>query len=182
MPDGRTHHEIWKVGWIGAAPAALAVGAGAYLYSGYIEDLFALGGGMLAGYLLGKYISPDLDLIGVTTDESRLMEDFKIVGVVVVMIYFPYAYLMRFVGLGKHGHRNFFSHFPFVSTAIRLLWLLILPLVLLYWLAGYTLGFYALQTLLGVFLGLGIADSYHAVADAFTSSIHKIFHVRQVSE
>lgn len=120
--------------------------------------------GWVTGYWIGKYITPDFDLIGLSWSEGELMRDFKIFGVVIVMWFMPYAYIMRFVGLGRKGHRNFFSHFPLIGSLIRLFWLVSpaaaawiyfdLPL---YPEMGYAL--------VGVYLGLSLADGLHFIGD-----------------
>jgi hypothetical protein len=110
------------------------------------------------------YIDPDLDLIGITNAESRMMKHFKLFGAMMVAYWLPYAYVMRFVGLGRKGHRNFFSHFPGISTAIRLGWILVIPIGLtIYY--NFTPPYHAILGLVGVWAGLTFADTLHYIMD-----------------
>lgn len=156
MPNGETHYRIWKT----AAPVAVFYSAA----FGLATASWEFGLITFAGYLLGRYISPDLDLIGINNDESRMMEELGPVGVVGVMLFFPYAYMMRFLGIGRRGHRNFFSHFPYISTTIRILWLLLIPGLLLW--KFYPIIFLWAPTIVGgLVAGLGFADFLHWLAD-----------------
>lgn len=101
-----------------------AIGGGLFGYlTGNVLFGAVFGASSMFGYVMGYFITPDLDQVGMTSDEGRLMEAFGILGVLIVMIFLPYAFIMRFVGFGKKGHRNFFSHTPWISTLIRLVWL-----------------------------------------------------------
>lgn len=160
MPGGDVHLSLWKKG----IPLS-AIGSGLLLAAS--QDPY-MAGAAAAGYLLGRYISPDLDLIGLSSDEGRMMQELKVFGLFVVMWFMPYAYIMRFVGIGRKGHRNFFSHFPFISTFIRLAWLLG-PFIaaVYYWEPGLVQAnidwLYSLS--LGIFLGHSLSDLIHYLAD-----------------
>jgi uncharacterized metal-binding protein len=156
VPDGKTHFKIWKR-W---RPIPLAA---ALILLVVFQD-YALATGLVVGYALGRYVDPDLDQIGITNAEARTMQDFKILGAVVVAIWLPYAYVMRFVGIGRRGHRNFFSHFPGVGTAIRLAYMLALP-ALVIWYYGLPVGGFVWIALAGVLIGLTWADALHWFAD-----------------
>jgi hypothetical protein len=119
--------------------------------------------GSFIGYYFGRYIDPDLDLISTSASESRLMEDFGIFGSIIVGYFVIYAYLMRFVGIGKKGHRNFYSHFPGVSTIIRLIWLLAPPTLVSWWFMDIPTELWVLYA--GLFCGLLLADCIHFILD-----------------
>lgn len=157
MPDGATHYRIWK----DRIPLAVVVGTTV----GILDKDPLVAVGFISGYLMGRYVDPDADLIGVTSSEGRLMRELKIFGVLLTMWLFPYAYLMRFVGLnGRKGHRNFFSHFPIVGTLIRYIWIFGLPMFLYWWyIADFPIWFPAV--VLSSFSGLCLADIFHWVAD-----------------
>jgi len=93
-----------------------------------------------------------------------MMRELKIVGAVLVAWFVIYAWVMRFVGFGRKGHRNFFSHFPFVSTAIRIVWLLFIPAVSV-WYFNVAVHPLVFTGLVGAFFGLSLADTLHFVGD-----------------
>jgi uncharacterized metal-binding protein len=156
MPSGKVHNQIWKKNyWIAVLFSALCL----VVLNDAVLPVF-----VLVGYFLGRYLSPDLDLIGINSDEGRMMRELKIIGVFLVMYFFLYAYLMRFVGIGRKGHRNFFSHFPGISTAIRLGWVVI-PVAILLTHFGVHIPTISYTIVLGIFAGLTIADGLHYLAD-----------------
>ena len=111
----------------------------------------------LAGYLLGAICDPDLDQIGLSGAEGRAMRKFGILGVMWVMYWFPYGYVMP--------HRSFISHFPFVSTLLRLGYLFFIPAILaLYfqWTVDWKL---MGELFMWLLCGLGIADTLHYLLD-----------------
>jgi len=158
MPSGRKHLEIWGRWW-----AALLI---CTLLTMLLSKNMLIGAAMIMGYFLGRYISPDLDLIGITSDEGRMMRELKVLGLLISMWFMPYAYIMRFVGIGKRGHRNFFSHYPVISTFIRFLWLFA-PLVvgITYWKPELFYDQYLQVVTVGLFFGLTYADTIHYLAD-----------------
>lgn len=157
MPGGKVHYDLWKT----FLPlAALTGAASAALVDFYTGVIFVI------AYWLGRYIDPDLDLIGITNAESRMMRELKIFGVALVMWFVPYAYFMRFVGIGRKGHRNFFSHFPGVSTIIRVAWMLWLPLLILWWYYPIERSVLLRDGLAALIVGLTFADLIHYLADA----------------
>lgn len=164
MPDGDRHHEIWRKDWFVIIPPIGML----IIYGVACPWLFLAIPFVPIGYFLGQYLSPDLDLVGINQDEGRAMKDFKIIGALFVAWSTVYGYLMRFIGIGRKGHRNFFSHFPIVSTALRMLWFFGVPLFLIWWflpvptlVANFVVGI----PTLGVFLGLSPSDFLHWFAD-----------------
>lgn len=165
MPNGEVHYKIWKRSWF------VAIIMTAVLFLAY-SDYWVVAAFVPIGYLLGRWISPDLDLVGINSDESRMMDDFKIFGAFMVAYWFPYAYLMRFVGLGRKGHRNFFSHFPVVGSSIRFVYLLF-PFVIIFYYFSIPINPWFIPTLLGALIGLSIADTLHWAADTLESKSKK---------
>lgn len=162
MPSGKTHFNIWKMGWSLCLPLTITLALATSDW--YMLALFPL------GYLMGRWIDPDLDLVGMSNAESRMMADFKIVGALITGWFVPYAYLMRFVGTDKRkGHRNFFSHFPGVSTIIRLAWLLWPTYLGVWYQYGVTI---PLDKTIIVFAGLTLADTLHYGADVLIGDNH----------
>ena len=169
MPAGHVHYKQWKR-TVGMSPLLAAiVFAGAY-NTGVVNPISVTLGTMV-GSFLGRWIDPDLDLIGITNAESRMMRDLKLMGAFLTAWWIPYSYLMRFIGIGKKGHRNVFSHFPGISTAIRVAWLLAFPPIsgAIYWL--HTVSdlsrFYPYggAFILGLTIGLTFTDTVHYIAD-----------------
>lgn len=171
MADGRTHNAmlhnmtflvyvtapLWlflgsRLGWVYVTTAAIAT---------------------LAGYRLALYVSPDLDLLGLSVSEGLLLRRYGILGLLVVMWFMPYAYVMRFVGFGRKGHRNFFSHFPGVGTLIRHRWLFLPADVVLLWSGSADLQTVYLAIMVGLLLGGTIADTIHYIADFYPRRIWK---------
>lgn len=161
MPNGKVHYKIWKRSWFLAITMAIILLVAASQY--WLAAAF-----IPVGYFMGRYFSPDLDLVGINSDESRMMDDFKIFGAFMVAYWFPYAYLMRFIGIGRKGHRNFFSHFPVVSTIIRFLYLAIPVILAFYYFDLPVRPEYAL-IVTGVLVGMSIADTLHWAADMLES-------------
>ena len=147
MPDGITHHFFWKLGWGCTIPASFA-----------IMPLLGLPGGIgaILGYSLGAFIDPDLDQIGTTAAEGRIVNALPIVGS------FIYGYTSIYGSLFRKHHRSFWTHFPVVSTAIRCMWFF-------WWIYFVVPESYdwMFQLGWGAFIGLCIADTIHWVLDMF---------------
>jgi uncharacterized metal-binding protein len=156
MPSGKTHYSNYKKAAVLVPPLALL----ALASTG--DAWTALG--VPVGYFLGRWIDPDLDQVSITDCEGRMMRDLKLAGAIFVAWWLPYAYLMRFVGIGRKGHRNFFSHFPGVGTALRLLWLFAAPIAAIWW-YDWSLTWEQWGVLFGVWIGLTFSDTIHYLAD-----------------
>ena len=155
MPSGRTHRRLWKNNlWLAFAVSALVLvydNQGAWLVVAFTIPL---------GYLLGYLVDPDLDLM--TNTEAKKRWKKTIILYPIALWWTLYALVAkRFLG----GHRSFWTHFPVVSTSLRFLWLL-LPFIIVGYIAGTTplTGLY-MAMLIGVLLGLSVADTVHFVAD-----------------
>ena len=154
MPSGKVHHRIWRKAW----PLAVGVSAGV-LTAGYpLTAAFALG-----GYLAGAIVEPDLDQVGITSSEGYVLKHLGCFGALWVAYWLPYGKIMP--------HRSFLSHFPGVSTLLRLVYLLA-P-------AAYVVNRYALyrpwmaQALVGVWIGLTVSDTLHFVADVVSKEVRR---------
>jgi uncharacterized metal-binding protein len=128
--------------------------------SGFYELIF-INLGLLFGYVvLGSYIDPDLDQVGITSAEGRMMKDFKLLGTLMVAYWVPYGWLMK--------HRGALSHSIILSTAIRFAYMLLPVIVLVLvldlpkhlWYNDIVLGLVE-----GMFIGLCVADALHIIAD-----------------
>lgn len=164
MASGKVHYQHWKKGSIPTAATAVVTGISLVYFGQDVFFVFLLTLSWLFGYFLGKFITPDLDLIGVTWSEWAAMRELKFLGLLILVWFTPYAYGMRFVGLGKKGHRNFFSHSPIISTAIRLFWLLV-PAVVAWYYWRFTIYLFMWYIIGGLFIGLAISDIIHLFGD-----------------
>lgn len=72
------------------------------------------------GTVSGIFLTPDLDQESINGSEWAIIRHTFGLGFLWVMFWYPYAVAFK--------HRSFYSHFPVVSTLIRVLYLLI-PLV-----------------------------------------------------
>lgn len=161
MPSGRIHNIATicltalslSAGAISRQPAWFAISSGAFM---------------------GLFLSPDLDVDrgnisgkNIRTLTGRRSKARRFTGGLLAwswhLIWKPYALIFR--------HRSFFSHFPVISTVIRLVYLAIwsfIPVLALamYWPAAIE-WLYGLVVLCGVyaFIGLCAADGLHWMMD-----------------
>jgi len=151
LPAGVVHFQYYKKFFL----LAFGIGCGLMVYN------FFIGLGFLIGYfVIGRYCSPDNDLIGMNLDDGRLMRELKIFGAIIVMWMTLYAYIGQIFG----GHRSKFSHSYFFSTAIRIIWIFGIPLFIWYW--NYLpITNEILFTFLGIFLGNSMSDGIHIYLD-----------------
>lgn len=149
MPSGRTHT---------LASTVLAAGLSTtYVYWGE-QSLWA---GL--GCALGSVIGPDLDV------DNGSMSMYIVrnllgrpAGFVWRWFWYPYAKIMP--------HRSFFSHFPVVSTSLRLIYLLLLPALAAWWF-GWGIEYHS--WMLPVFVGLCVSDTAHAIMDAISTLVKR---------
>lgn len=153
MPDGKTHYKYYsRVGY----PLLLAID----LPLMFLNWKVAIGD--LLGYFLHLFVDPDLDQIGISRAEGRLMQTLGFFAAPWIMYWVPYALLFP--------HRGFGSHSPIISTLIRLGYLLITPTILIYssgnpWWEEWWMTFLKSEVLLGIFIGLSRADFIHIWLD-----------------
>ena len=116
---------------------------------------FGFGICFILGYLLGYVIDPDLDIVTRSDVETRMIKKFKVLGWVYVGYWWVYAKIFP--------HRSFLSHFPGVSTAIRLVyafwWFFVLLVYFDLW--SNTVLLY----IIWVWIGLTVADGLHWFLD-----------------
>lgn len=154
MSSGKTHNTM------------SIIGAGFSMVSGSIilSPMEALP--MAAGCLMGILLTPDLDQETKNRVENKLIKSrifpIRIIGYLYIWYFLPYALWLP--------HRSFWSHFPIVSTALRLLYLV--PLMLIFALALYYAGVeiitflqYNQRTVILFVLGLVLSDTLHWVMD-----------------
>jgi uncharacterized metal-binding protein len=157
MPSGIVHHKVWKICWIFALPGSICLGI--------VKDPIS-GVAFGSGYLFGNFCDPDWDEMSATGSEGRMVK-IPILGWILYGISSVYGAIFR------RYHRSFFTHFPFVSTAIRLLFVFFWIPILYYfkvikwqdWQGIFYLWFW---------IGLSCADTLHWGADMLVSDVKKI--------
>lgn len=148
MADGAVH----LMGDIAGATVVTVASVGASVVYGPLVLFTA------AGALLGIVVDSDLDHHAITKSERLMFILARRVGAgwlgwVWMLYWWPYMRLMP--------HRSFWSHFPFVATAIRLAY--VSPLLCWLWpvVAAYpVIVFY-------VWLGMSCIDVVHATLDGW---------------
>lgn len=149
MPDGETHYAYFKRGYLVAIPASVLL---------CLWDL-KFGAGCLVGYTLHRYCDPDWDLMGSSASEGRLVNELPVLGHLIYGMSSAYGATFR------RYHRRWITHFPGVSTAIRLVWVFFIPFVLL---DGFGINFIGggwQMFWLGLWFGMSCADSIHWYLD-----------------
>ena len=145
MSDGARHYELWRRGWRYALPLSVLV----YVVS---ENVFCFLG-TLAGYWLGRYLDPDLDQVGTTASEGRMINELPILGHIL------YGYWSIYGAVFRKHHRSFWTHAPVVSTFFRFIYQFWGLFLIMYLKGGNFTLIYKL--LWGAFFGLCYADFLH---------------------
>jgi uncharacterized metal-binding protein len=162
LAKGEHHYIAWKFVWIFVIPISILSGIGIYywesnVYYGIIFTAF-----ILIGFFLGRWISPDWDQISTTSDEARMVKEIPVLGIVL------YAFSSVYGAIFRSMHRSWITHFPGLSTILRLLFLF-------WWvIALYVIGIIEYQDwqwylYMGVFCGLTISDLLHTFLDVLSS-------------
>jgi uncharacterized metal-binding protein len=126
------------------------------------------------GCMAGMILTPDLDINHPMIAESNIRRMTGGAGTFLAgfwyVYWFPYSRLI--------GHRSWVSHFPIVSTFIRLFYLLLLPGIVLYLLTGnvepIARGVYSPDFWWFVG-GLGLSDTVHFLMDITVTAIKRMW-------
>lgn len=146
MPSGKVHYSYWRKFRVLAILCAVSLA----FWSGWASL------GVLIGYLLARYITPDLDHRNMTSDEYRTMRELKLIGVLLVAYWMPYGYIFP--------HRHPLTHWPGISTVIRMVYLFF-PMWVILGKFGILFEGNNILLFLGIFIGLAIADIVHFILD-----------------
>jgi hypothetical protein len=149
MPDGATHYWYFKRGFLIEIPLSLTLC--------YFDWKF--GAGNLVGYSLGRWIDPDWDIMGTNNAEGRVVNEIPILG------HFLYGISSTYGSLFRRHHRSFLTHFPLVSTLIRLIFVFIFPLVIFDSWKINLIGDGWHMFWIGILAGLSQADGIHWYLD-----------------
>jgi len=114
--------------------------------------------GTIIGYGMGRYIGPDWDIVGINTNEGKIINELKFFG------YFLYGISSIYGAIFRKFHRSAITHFPILSTSIRLLFV--------FWWIGFLYYFNIIQFDwwqfwfgLGILFGLSESDLNHWLCD-----------------
>jgi len=177
LAPGEIHYLWYKRSIIISVPLSVLYTIILVPYSAIINPYLFLAF-YLINYGLGSIVEPDLDQMGLTSSEGRMLRGskhvskiFGFLGAFWVMWWFLYAYVISLVG----GHRSKYSHSLFLSTAIRMIWfnipiILIMFLIKQYygwddWYNQFYLDVWLYPYLLGQFLAWSLSDSCHLLLD-----------------
>jgi len=108
------------------------------------------------GCLAGIVLTPDLDQEGISHSEWNIIKKTYGLGFLWLLFWYPYALAMP--------HRCFLSHFPVISTILRLAYLLTIPFLLLAINDSATIKT-ILEFLPWFFFGLCVSDTLHYIMD-----------------
>ena len=127
------------------------------MYIGISDPLAGLS--HFIGYSLHRYVENDWDCVIMTASESRAVNELKIFGYPIFGISSIYGAVFR------KKHRSFLTHFPVVSTLIRLFFLLGWWLLPLYFYGKIIYEPWHLKVFVYGLWGLSQADMIHWMAD-----------------
>lgn len=149
MPDGATHYRYYKKGYPIMLPLSIIL---------TLID-WKMGVGLVVGYSIHRYCDNDWDIMGTNNAEGRAVNELPILG------HFIYGISSTYGSIFRRHHRSFITHFPFVSTVIRLIFVLS-PIFIIGDYSGVNFigdGWYKFWVCLWV--GLSIADTIHWYLD-----------------
>jgi hypothetical protein len=149
LPDGVTHYKYFKKGYLAEIPLTLLL----------IAYDWKLALGNIVGYSLGRWIDPDWDIMGTNNAEGRMVNEIPIMG------HFLYGVSSAYGSFWRKAHRSFWTHFPFISTAIRLIYVFLVPFILFDYYKINLIGNGWHMFHVGVWIGLSQADGIHYFLD-----------------
>lgn len=115
--------------------------------------------GYFVGYSFHRWCDNDLDLMGVSGAEGRMVNELPLIGHLMFGASSAYGSLFR------KKHRSFWTHFPVVSTLIRLVFFFTVPFIFLDSWGINLIGGGWVWFWLGFFAGLSHADGVHYTLD-----------------
>ncbi len=160
MPNGIIHEQLRKRGRIVFYPFSIIIPyfISPIEFKNYGE--FIIGIGIVIGYELGTFVTPDWDISGTTADEGRVLNKIPVLG------YFIFGISSFYGGIFRRWHRKPITHFPFLSTSIRY-FLLFGWLFIYIYNSAYDMA-WLIFLLIGMFIGTSFSDGVHWWADVKT--------------
>ena len=144
MPNGVVHYQYYKRGFWVEIPLSLSLA--------FVD--FQFGAGNLIGYFCGRWIDNDWDILGANNAEGRMINELPIIG------HFLFGISSTYGSIFRRHHRSFITHFPFVSTAIRWWFVMLIPYLITERL-GWCFFCGVERFWIGTWVGLSQADAIH---------------------
>jgi len=145
LPSGEVHYQAYLKGFYVTIPSSVLVS--------FVD--WKVGAGTLVGYWFHRYCDNDLDQMGVNSAEGRQVNELPIIGI----LFFGFSSM--YGAVFRRYHRHWITHFPIISTLIRIIFLFWCPFLIL---DGYGVNFIGngwWKFWLGFWSGLSIADGIH---------------------
>ena len=155
MPSGIVHYKFFKAGYLIEFPEVI--------YLSILNPIVGIS--HFIGYSFGRWCDPDWDLLAVNNAEIRVIHELKIFG------YPLYGISSIYGAIFRGHHRSIQTHFPVISTLIRLLFIF-WWLPILYYFGYIHYSFWQLEIFIGFLWGLSQADLTHFIADHLWSESH----------
>lgn len=127
------------------------------LFLAFVDFQFSLGN--LAGYSCGRWIDPDWDIFGSNNAEGRMVNEIPILG------HFLYGVSSTYGSIFRRMHRSTITHFPGISTLIRLVFVFLFPFILGDYIGINFIGNGWWKFWMGFWAGLSQADGIHWFLD-----------------
>ena len=123
------------------------------------------GTGYLVGYTLHRWIDNDWDLMSANSAEGRMVNEVPLLG------HFLYGVSSTYGSIFRRHHRSWITHWPIISTLVRLIFVFWLPFVLgdLYGINFIGDGW--IWFWLSILAGLSHADTIHLYHDMRSTRI-----------
>lgn len=151
MPSGQVHYSYYKKGILPIGAISL-LGAISHPYASI---------GLISGYIFHRYCDPDWDIMSANSAEGRMVNELPIIG------HFLFGISSTYGSMFRRHHRSFITHFPFLSTAIRMGFV---GLPVFFVLKSFDFDFmqnWFIIIVIFFWIGLSIADAIHYVLDVF---------------
>jgi hypothetical protein len=149
LPSGNVHYKFYKFGFLTSIPSSLYM---------LVNISPSIAFGNIMGYWFHRYCDNDWDIVGINHSEGRAIRELKVIGWLI------YGVSSMYGAIFMDNHRSFLTHFPLVSTLLRLIFLF-WWIPVLWFFNKITIEFWEVQFAVGFLLGLSQADTYHYFAD-----------------
>ena len=157
MPDGITHERFRRQGRIIVFPVSifLPIVLSPIPMKSYGEILVGIG--IFVGYEMGRYVTPDWDIMGTTSSEGWMVNEIPFLG------HFLFGLSSAYGSIFRRHHRSTITHFPLISTSIRyviIFWWI--------WLEIYRSSLdwaWLIFIFIGALIGTSISDGIHWYLD-----------------
>ena len=138
MADGLTHIKYLRMGWYVIIPLGIILWGFVYLFGETNSYLYAIF--LYLNFMLCEIIDPDLDQLGLTSSEGRILRFTRrfylgFLGALFVSYSFIYAYIIGLFG----GHRSPLSHGVLLGTIGRIVFYNIPIFLIFYGIYSYGL-------------------------------------------